>query len=90
MLAEGSAQVGAISIAGCDRLFQIPFFVAACDYTIIGEELLAGGAYLSGDPIQSGSLAGQDLVKLFAVVLLVVGVVARTAGSDYFVKLLAK
>jgi hypothetical protein len=90
LLAEGAAQVGAISIAGCDRLFQIPFFVAACDYTIIGEELLAGGAYLSGDPIQSGSLAGQDMMKLLALVLLIVGVVARTAGSDYFVKLLAK
>lgn len=90
LLAEGSAQVGAISIAGCDRLFQIPFFVAACDYTIIGEELLAGGAYLSGDPIQSGSLAGQDLIKLLAVVLLVVGVVARTAGNTFIYDLLAK
>jgi len=90
LLAEGAAQVGAISIAGCDRLFQIPFFVAACDYTIIGEELLAGGAYLSGDPIQSGSLAGQDLMKLFALIVLVVGVIAKTAGSDYFITLLTK
>jgi len=90
LLAEGAAQVGAISIAGCSRLFQIPFFVASCDYTLIGEELLAGGAYLSGDPVQSGSLAGQDFVKLVSLVVLVVGVVARTFGSDYFVKLMAK
>lgn len=90
LLAEGAAQVGAISIAGCSRLFQIPFFVAACDYTLVGEELLAGGAYLSQDPVQTGGLAGQDFAKLVAVALLIVGVIARTAGSDFFIKLLAK
>jgi hypothetical protein len=90
MLAEGAAQVGAIAIAGCSRLFQIPFFVAACDYTLIGEELLAGGAYLSKDPIQTGGLVGQDFAKMFAVVLLILGVITKTAGSDFFLNLLAK
>jgi hypothetical protein len=90
MLAEGAAQVGAISIAGCSRLFQIPFFVAACDYTLVGEELLAGGAYLSKDAVQTGALAGQDFAKFVAVVLLIVGVLAKTAGNDFLIDLLAK
>ena len=90
LLAEAAAQVGAISIAGCSRLFQIPFFVAACDYTLIGEELLAGGAYLSKDPIQTGSLAGQDFVKLASVAMLLIGAAAMTFGNDFLVQLLAK
>lgn len=89
MISEGAAQVGAISIAGCSRLFQIPFFVAACDYTLIGEELLAGGAYLSQEPVQTGALAGQDFIKFVGVALLIVAVLAKTAGSDFFIDLLA-
>ena len=45
--AEASAAVGAISIAGTESTTQLPFFTAACDYTMIGEELLAAGAYIS-------------------------------------------
>jgi hypothetical protein len=47
LMAEAGAEVGAIQVAGTANLHQIPFFVAACDYTLIGEELFAGGAYLS-------------------------------------------
>ena len=40
---------------------QLPFFVAACDYTLIGEELFAASAYLSREPKLLGSLKGQDI-----------------------------
>jgi hypothetical protein len=39
----------------------LPFFVAACDYTLIGEELFAASAYLSREPKLLGSLKGQDI-----------------------------
>ena len=44
----------------------MPFFVAACDYTLIGEEFYAASAYLSESPAELGSLKGQDLAKVLA------------------------
>ncbi len=46
---------------------QLPFFVAACDYTLIGEELFAASAYLSKDKKMLGSLKGQDAGKAIAM-----------------------
>jgi hypothetical protein len=59
---------------------QLPFFIAACDYTLIGEELYAASAYLSREPKMLGSLKGQDLVKVILVIALVLGVVAVSLG----------
>lgn len=63
ILAETGASVGAIQIAGTDCVTQLPFFVVACDYTLIGEELYAASAYLSREPLMLGALKGQDYGK---------------------------
>ena len=78
ILAETGNHIGAIQVAGTAMPSQLPFFVAACDYTLIGEEFFAASAYLSGDPQQLGSLKGQDLGKLLGGGLLIVGVVFAT------------
>jgi hypothetical protein len=80
MLAETGNSIGAIQIAGTAEPAQLPFFVAACDYTLIGEEFFAASAYLSGDPDQLGSLQGQDLGKLLVGTLLVLGSLCATLG----------
>ena len=49
LLAETGFATGAIQVAGTANVHQLPFFVVACDYTLIGEELYAASAYLSGD-----------------------------------------
>ena len=90
LLAEGANQAGAITIAGCTRLFQIPFFIVACDYTLIGEELFAGGAYLTKNPIKLGSMQGQDLAKLVSVVFLIAGALMETMGNHSLTKLFKK
>lgn len=90
MLAEGAAQVGAVTIAGTSRTFQIPFFVAACDYTLIGEEMFAGGAYLSKDPIKAGNLAAQDLGKAVSVFLILLGSLMVTFGNKSMINWLKK
>ena len=61
ILAETGNSIGAIQIAGTAMPAQLPFFVAACDYTLIGEELFAASAYLSREPKLLGSLKGQDI-----------------------------
>ena len=78
LLAEASSQVGAISIAGMTSMAQLPFLVAACDYMIIGDELLAAGAYLARDPAKLGSIAGQDWAKLLAIILILLGAILVT------------
>lgn len=76
ILAENGQQVGAIQVAGTPEITQIPFFIAACDYTIIGDEYYAASAYLSREPTLLGSLVGQDYGKAIILALIVVGVVA--------------
>ena len=90
IIAEAGAQVGAIQIAITDSLMQLPFFVAACDYTIIGEELFAAGAYLSQDKQKLGGIAAQDVMKLTVMVLVVIGTILVSTGSDALTKLLVK
>lgn len=75
ILAETGNSVGAIQVAGTAQPSQLPFFVAACDYTLIGEEMFAASAYLSGSPEELGSLKGQDMGKVFAAVAILIGCV---------------
>lgn len=71
ILAETGAQTGAIQIAATDSITQLPFFIVACDYTLIGEELYAASAYLSKEPILLGSLKGQDYGKFLIIIILI-------------------
>ena len=90
MVAEAGFHAGAIQIAGSANITQVPFFVAACDYVLIGEELYAAGAIASGNPVKLGSIAGQDIAKLYAMILLIVGVLGATVGSEFLSDLMAK
>lgn len=91
ILAETGNSIGAIQIAGTAQPAQLPFFVAACDYTLIGEELFAASAYLSNEPKQLGSLKGQDVGKFLAMIVIIIGVISATIslawGSEFFMKL---
>ena len=84
ILAETGHSTGAIQVAGTAMPDQLPFFVAACDYTLLGEELYAASAYLSQEPVQLGSLRGQDLGKLFFIVAIIIGVLAQVFGVAFF------
>lgn len=75
ILAEAGAATGAIQVAGTASPSQIPFFIVACDYTLIGEELFAAGAYLSRDPLLLGSLKGQDYAKIIILIFIALGIV---------------
>jgi hypothetical protein len=83
ILAETGNSVGAIQIAGTARPAQLPFFIAACDFTLIGEELFAASAYLSGEPRQLGSLKGQDVGKAIAMIIIIVGVATATFATAW-------
>jgi hypothetical protein len=60
----------------------MPFFVVACDYTLIGEELYAASAYLGRDPLLLGSLKAEDWAKGILMVLMVLIILAVLLGWD--------
>ncbi len=64
LLAETGNSIGAIQIAGTGSSSQIPFFITACDYTLIGEEFLTASAILSNKQDLLGSIRGQDIIKI--------------------------
>jgi hypothetical protein len=78
IMAECGNQVGAIQVAGTPTITQIPFFIAACDYTIIGDEYYAATAYLTREPVLTGSLVGQDRCKIIIVTLIVLALITIT------------
>jgi hypothetical protein len=82
LLAETGAVAGSIQIAGTDEIAQIPFFIVACDYTLIGEELYAASAYLGREPILLGSLKAQDIAKAAVIVLALVGLVLANFAAE--------
>lgn len=86
LLAETGNAAGSIQIAGTARPEQLPFFVAACDYTLMGEELYAASAYLSHEPLMLGGLKGQDFIKVLIIIAIILGVVLLSfgIGQEYF------
>lgn len=90
ILAETGNSIGAIQIAGTTSESQLPFFIAACDYTLIGEELFAATAYLSKDPMFLGSIRGQDWGKLLIFAVLIVGVLLELSGVNWITTLLQR
>ncbi len=88
ILAETGAAIGAIQIAGTDQVAQLPFFIAACDYTLIGEELYAASAYLSGDPVLVGSLKAVDWMKVVIMAVLGVSMIGSLLGWDWLARTL--
>jgi hypothetical protein len=86
LLTETGASTGAIQIAGTDADHQLPFFVTTCDYTLIGEELYAASAYLSREPVQVGTLRGQDIGKALILGVIGVGTVLATLGVIFDVQ----
>jgi hypothetical protein len=86
ILAETGNSIGAIQIAGTDSTIQLSFFIVACDYTLIGEELFVASGYLTKEPQILGSIKGQDWLKAIIVLLILIGGIAGVLGFSNFIK----
>jgi len=73
IFAETANSVGAIQVAGSTEKTQTPFFIAACDYVLIGDEFYAASAYLNREPVLVGSLIGQDWSKVAIMATILLG-----------------
>ncbi|MGQ0723054.1 MAG: DUF6754 domain-containing protein [Candidatus Eiseniibacteriota bacterium] len=84
IFAETGFAAGSIQIAGTAEVTQLPFFIAACDYTLIGEEFFAAGAYLSKNQTLLSTLKAADWAKVFLISLLLTGAVLASLGMPEF------
>lgn len=88
LLAETGNAAGSIQIAGTAKPEQLPFFIAACDFTLMGEELYAASSYLSHEPLMLGGLKGQDFIKVIIIFSILIGTLLMTVGyGDWFKEL---
>lgn len=77
LFAETGNSIGAIQIAGTGSQTQIPFFVTACDYTLMGEEFFAASAYLSQEPELIAGITAQDIIKVLLIGFIILAIVSR-------------
>jgi len=78
IFAETANSIGAIQVASSTETTQTPFFSAACDYVLIGDEFYAASAYLTRQPVLVGSLVGQDWSKLMIILMIILGTLLNT------------
>jgi hypothetical protein len=90
LLAEAAVGLEAVQIGATTNVLQVPNFVACCDYTLLGDEMFAGGAFYSRDPVRLGAVWGQDIIKLLCIGLLALGALLQTVGSDSLWQILSK
>ena len=86
LLAETGFMTRSIQVAGTANVHQLPFFVVACDYTLIGEEFYAATAYMSREPSLMGTIKAQDYFKVGIIAALFLGCILETAGADFWTR----
>ncbi len=87
-IAEAGRTEAIAQFGGTSNVDQLPFFMATCDQTLIGEELYTAQGYLSTDPEAISTLVAPDAGKILAIVLIFLGAFLVTLGSSILISLL--
>lgn len=90
LISEVGNRLGIVQIAGTSATLQTPFFVASCDYTLLGDELFVAGAYLSREPLEVAFVLAQDAAKIAAIALILLSTVLVSFGNKDLPRLLLK
>lgn len=83
LLSETGVANKSIQIAGTDATTQLPFFIVSCDYTLIGEELYAAGAYISKEPVLLSTLKVQDIFKIVIFTAILFESIYNSFGLEF-------
>jgi hypothetical protein len=89
ILSETGYSTGAIQIAGTANIHQLPFFVVACDYTLIGEEYFATSGLVTRNPELLGTLKATDWVKTILIGAILASAVLEMFGITFIRSLFA-
>lgn len=74
LIGEASARHGVPTVAGTTNPEALALMHTTANQTLIGEEILATGAYL-GEPLHPASLMTEDVLRIITAVLILTGVV---------------
>lgn len=83
ILSETGFMTGAIQIAGTANVHQLPFFVVACDYTLLGEEYFATSALVTRDTDALGTLKATDYIKAILIVCLAASMILEMFNIQF-------
>jgi hypothetical protein len=81
-------RIDTFGIGGVESYSMGSFMYITMDYTVLGSELYATGAYMSEDPPTISGIATEDVVKWLICAIMVVGVLLKIIGSDLMITLL--
>lgn len=77
---EIGSRAGAIQIGGTDYRPYMPYFIAICDYALIGEEIFIASAYVSRDQAVRITVLMEDIYKWIIIAITVVGGILVVGG----------
>ncbi len=83
LMGETGAQKGLLQAGGTSNPQVLPFVYTSISHPLYGEEIYAAGAYLSAHRTHIGSLLAQDTMRAVLVIVVVLLVLARTAGLGF-------
>lgn len=78
LMGENGARRGVQQVGGASSPETLPFVYVSMDEALLGEEIYAGGAYLSSKPSHLGSLLAQDWLRSAIILAIILGVLIRT------------
>lgn len=80
IILEAANRLGIYQIAGSTNVTMMPLAVAAAEYALVGEELYAAAAMISGDSSQLATVVAGDIIKLVLISLIVIGSILLMLG----------
>ncbi|MGB8645323.1 MAG: DUF6754 domain-containing protein [Anaerolineae bacterium] len=80
LIGETGAQLGLLQAGGTSKTQVLPFVYTSITHPVIGEEIYAAGAYLSGRRTHIASLLAQDTVRGAIVIIVVLLALVHWAG----------
>jgi hypothetical protein len=82
IIGEAGALAGAIQIGGDVGIGSLCNFIPTCDYVLIGDEMLAAGAFVSKDWGRLSSVVAGDYGKILVVIIILGSVILNALGVN--------
>ena len=78
LMGEAALRRKIAHVGGASDPNALPFVFVTADETLMGEDMYAAGAYLSGEPWHVGSLMAQDFMRWVIAGVIIVAIIINT------------